>query len=556
MCGISGGLNINKHQLESMLAALIHRGPDELGSWISDSVGLGTNRLVVHGKDEGKQPVENERYVLVFNGEIFNWKELKRNTGDDAIASDTRMLLTYLSSSRDIASSLTKLRGMFSFALYDKKEGVLHLARDSAGIKPLHYYQANGVVRFGSEIKSILASGISTDIDDETLADYAIMGFPLSRSTLFKGISQVLPGEYIKLTSTETYHHRFFDYRALALDEHEDILKKEYLAEELADLILRSLKEQTDTQLIQIMLSGGLDSATLVHATTLLYPSDRIRLTTFSENQDDPDYVSARGISAYYDLPLQIVTPLSEEEFSNQFSSFVHTVEDLCFESFAIWELSRHMACFGKVAFCGQGPDEMFGGYPKHADPKGYLRDIRENYYRYTDLFGTTFRNHALILDALQRIQKGDGIMETTLFDMCQELPNLQLSTYDRVSMAHALELRVPYLDERIIALSAKLPVDLKRNKGRDKVILRDAATILGVPSFITERPKYLGGSQLIPRNISYLKETCMREETVNLNDPYIFALSQGIFTNNNLPVYQCMLRILKNMINKSARFT
>jgi asparagine synthase (glutamine-hydrolysing) len=502
MCGISG--IFNGRISEDISKILFHRGPDANGTYIDDICTLHSNRLAIVDMKNGIQPMENERYVMVFNGEIYNFRELSKSTGSQNSTSDTKSLLDYLT--KQGLEGIKDIRGIFAIALYDKRSKNISLIRDRMGVKPLFYSINQGTIKFGSELKSLRNQAIEPEIDEDTLADFFIIGYPIGKSTLLKNTFQVEPGKIVTFdmsgTLCETSYYNYFQDNSYSSIPHNP--------SDLAQLINSSVKEQVDPNWpILLMLSGGLDSGTLLHSIVEQFERNIIMPFTYSEKMSDDDYINSRKIADYYGLPLFVVN--AKNSFLETLPEYMYHLEDISYDSYAIWCLSKEMARHGKVGYCGQGPDELFGGYEKHQHPAEYLSRLQKNFDIYLHEFSTIFRNKELIGNYLNNLRNGNKIQETTKFDVTQELPNLQLWQYDRVSMAHGLELRVPYLDERIVSFSAQLDPENKVNHIQDKVILRQAAKVMGVPEFIWNRPKYLGGQNIIKvdvqRMINYFAE-------------------------------------------------
>lgn len=540
MCGING--IFNGELTKDITDILIHRGPDQKGLYHSKNCTLSNNRLSIVDIDEGVQPVENGRYVMSFNGEIYNYKELVKSANlQDTLKnnSDSEVLLEYIT--KKGLSSVCDLRGMFAFALYDKQLDNISLFRDRTGIKPLFYNVDSSQVRFGSEIKSIFNMGLTPEFDEETLADFFIIGFPLGASTLFKNVYQVEPGSYITINKEgELNTTKYFDY----ISESKSGVGN-CSPDLLADLINQSVKEQIDSNWpILLMLSGGLDSGTLLHSIIDNFGIENLKLFTFSESHDDKDYFASKKLADFYGLPLKIVS--QRKSFLQNFKTYLYHLEDISFDSYAIWALSEEMTKFGKVGYCGQGADEMFGGYSKHFNSQAYLDKIKGNFDRFIKVYGKDFRNYFIIKEFIERLQKGDGVQETTHFDVWQELPNIQLWQYDRVSMAHGFELRVPYLDERIISFSAKLNAEHKICDGHDKFILRQASRKLGAPKIVWDRPKCLGGQNIIQNAVQKLKDSFT--ETHDSKHPMWNFFHQTSWMYGSEPIYCGMMDILEKI--------
>jgi len=547
MCGIAGihslAGNAKKHEpyLEKALQALSKRGPDHHGMFFQNRVGLGHTRLsIIDVTESGSQPMfdDSGRYVIIYNGEIYNFKELRKQIEGKGVKfkshTDTEVLLNLYSIHRE--KCLDYLNGFFSFAIFDTFEQTLFLARDRMGIKPLFFYQDNEKIIFGSEIKAILAFPVNKEIDHTSLHLYLQLNYIPAPSSIFKHVKKLEPGHFMKISADgfiqiKQYFH--IDYNpvlhngnARGYDEAKAVLK---------DLLTESVKKRLVADVpLGAFLSGGIDSSIIVSLASQFTD----RLNTFSIGfKDEPLFDETQ----YADLVAK--------KFNTEHTVFSLTTKDLydcLFEvldyidepfadssAIAVYILSRNTRSKVKVALSGDGADELFGGYNKHLAeyriaharllnlivkinkpflellPRSrngkmgnFFRQIhryaegmdlsdQERYWRWCsyideheaveminvrDAQEDNISEYALRKKELLAFHKREGTINDVLYiDMRLVLPNDMLTKVDMMSMANSLEVRVPFLDHDVVNYVFSLPADFKIHRGFRKRILKDA---------------------------------------------------------------------------------
>jgi asparagine synthase (glutamine-hydrolysing) len=558
MCGICGAIDLRgepipdlEHRLAVMSSLLAHRGPDDTGVWTHERghVGLAHRRLSIIDLVTGHQPMGDERgRWITYNGEVYNYPELRSDLGVDRFrtTSDTEVVLR--AHDRWDVSALDRMRGMFSYALWDEPAGELICARNRFGIKPLYYATVGGVVYFASEAKALLPFLPSIETDRDALKDYLAFQFCLAGKTLFKGIEELLPGHYLRLGRGaprpvrywEVYYDVDFDHTARYFEERIDALLRESVA-----LHLRS-----DVP-VSAYLSGGLDSSTVASLASR-YSAGTLHAFTgkFSENERYDESSYARAVAKERDLQLHEID-IGVEDFVANIGDVVYHLDFPVAGpgSFPQYMVSRAASRHGKVILGGQGGDEIFGGYARYlaayfeqcirAAIDGTMRDgnfvvtyesiipnlvalrsykpMLQEFWReglFEDLDARYFRlinrtSHIegeVDLEALgdyspfetfQQIFNGANVGHQAYFDKMTHfdfktlLPAL-LQVEDRVSMAHGLESRVPLLDHRLVELAATIPADIKFRNGTMKHIFKQAAR-LHVPDVIAKRTDKMG---------------------------------------------------------------
>lgn len=555
MCGLAGWFRVSIEPaqraplLESMCAVIAHRGPDDHGTYADDRVGLGFQRLSIVDLEGGHQPMTSQEgdIVITFNGEIFNHQSLR----DDLVRqgecfrsrSDTEVILKlYQTSGID---SITRLNGMFAIAIWDRRQGVLHLVRDRLGVKPLYYAQVGNALLFGSEIKSILASGrVGRTINSRAVWDYLTFRYVPGPQTIWEGIFKLPPAHRLEFRLDEPAPRvsRWWDMPMAppSLEKADSDYDKEF-RELFEDAV--GLRLQADVP-VGITLSGGLDSSAVVAAA-----AER-SLHTFSvafANAPDTDELAyARMVAKSYSTKHHEVV-IDERDFLDFLPDFVwHTDEPLAdLASVPLYYVSRLARQDVKVVLSGEGADEIFAGYDFDrwtrmwaqvdaaraalAGRAGVLsrwlapfspkvRHLRELATCITDqrlvaepismtnLWSSSEKRGMLSStgdwpDSLDVVRGhiarmgGGQPLNQTLYAYCQDwLVEDLLMKADRMSMANSLELRTPFLDYRLVEWAGRLPVRLKAGPDatggyRTKDILRRYA-VPRLPRAIVDRPK------------------------------------------------------------------
>jgi asparagine synthase (glutamine-hydrolysing) len=559
MCGIVGILNrdrrpVDTHVLGDMAAALAHRGPDEEGHLVEGPVGLYHKRLSIIDLVTGHQPMSSNGLTIVFNGEIYNYvelrEELKRQGHSFKTTSDTEVILRlYAEHGLD---AIPMLNGLFAFLLYDRPQGILVAARDHFGIKPLYVRATDAHVLFASEIKAILRHpDVEAEVDLEGLSDYLTLQYTLGEGTLFKGVRKVMPGHYM-VVDTVTGKSRSVRYWEpdFTVDVYHT---EEYFVHKLRWLIEDAVRLQMRSDVpVGSYLSGGMDSSLVVRLASQ-FAAGQLKTFTgafvegpqFDESRYALDVANACGAEAYTVYP-------TEDEFVDLMPRLVYHMDEPAAGPglFPQYVVSRLAAQNVKVCLGGQGGDEIFGGYARYVIAyleqalKGaifetheegehivslssilpnlpYLRayipmlvrfqeagayeEMDRRYFRLLDrsegtrdVFADDFRacySPDAVFCRFQRIFNQPDTMsyynKMTRYDMVTGLPAL-LQVEDRVSMAVSLESRVPLLDHRIADLVASMPPALKFKGGEMKYILKKAAGDL-LPASVSARKDKMG---------------------------------------------------------------
>jgi asparagine synthase (glutamine-hydrolysing) len=548
MCGICGFTGeINRPLLERMANTIRHRGPDDSGYWSNDSVSLGMRRLSIVDIENGHQPIYNEdkSVVCIFNGEIYNHIELRReleSLGHTFYTdhSDTEVLVHLY---EEYGGDFSKhLNGMFAIALWDKNKEELHLIRDRVGVKPLYYSIQNSELIFASEIKSIFQhSKVRREPDYSALSHYFSLKNIPAPQTAFNGISQVRPGERLVFSHGKLEKFQWWKINFSAINNDDEEYAKIHIRKLLESSVRIRMKSDAP---FGAYLSGGLDSSAVValmanmsdqpiKTFSLTYEKDYMYK---SSDRDFARQISKKYRTEHYEYMMthsDLIDSMDavQDAFDEPYSGVTSTY-------FITNLISKHV----KVALSGDGADELFGSYLPHrlASPLyyyskyknrlnslnkqeieqlapfekdiGYLSDLyskgseserRMELYLFNDktkhdkLFSKKMRyliknslsTHDLVLNSFNKSATNDPLNRALSLDFETLLPDQVLMFVDRLSMAHSVEVRTPFLDYRLVEYVASLPGNYKIKNGRVKSILKDSVSDL-LPKEILNRPK------------------------------------------------------------------
>ncbi|MGR6086730.1 MAG: asparagine synthase (glutamine-hydrolyzing) [Arcticibacter sp.] len=558
MCGINGVLSFTNEgshflsKVTEMNRCIQSRGPDHDGIWTEGAVALGHRRLaILDTSDAGNQPMidDTERFVIVFNGEFFNFMEHRRQLESEGhsfrTSTDTEVLLKlYAKHGTDF---LKLINGFFALAIYDRKEKSLFLARDRFGIKPLLIYETAHALVFSSEMKALCGAGIPRKIDRLSLKHYLHLNYVPGNFTMLQDVCKLEPGTWAKFTFDGNYQKSAARYYEMPAP---DSISYKGDLNDASNRLFNLLEDSVKLRLVSdvplgAFLSGGIDSSAVV----ALASRHVKKLNTFSIGfKDEPAYDE----TSY--------ARLVADKFKTEHTEFKLTTDDLFEELYRVLDylddpfadssaLAVQILCnrtskHVKVALSGDGADEMLGGYNKHraelmfksgsllplvsriASPllftfqggrggklmnsirklhrlaEGANLSAKDRYWRwcgYTskgDLDGFIVpkvdetqleSRRGRLLDKL-----GDGsVMEQILrMDMGLVLPGDMLVKVDLMSMANSLEVRVPFLDYRVVDFAMNLPASLRINKSKGKLALREAFS-KELPEELFTRPKH-----------------------------------------------------------------
>ena len=483
MCGIAGiiGVGAKKASIDAMLAAQAHRGPDAQKTHLDEGVALGHNRLsIIDLSSAADQPFYSQdgRYTLVFNGEIYNYLELKRILEDSynfQTQSDTEVLLAaFLHWGNDC---LAHLNGMFSFAIWDSQEERLFAARDRFGVKPFYYHKAEDGFYFASEIKSLFAAGISKIPNEGVWASYFAYGsYGMPNETFWQDVNQLPGGHFLELSDDKLQIHQWYDFvkevQKYDLKLSFEAVKMRYL--QLLDSSIK-LRFRADVPL-GFNVSGGLDSSALLALVNRTANGENINAYTFYTGDDRYDELPwVKDLIAHTKNPLHTV--LFEAKDVAEAAASMSALQDEPFggvPTLAYAAIFKEAVSQGvKVLLDGQGMDEQWAGYDYYAQ--------KQSQSTIQGVTSSPFMKGVLSKAFLAKAKKPvyptpfkDRVLNLQYRDLFYTKIPRALRFNDCVSMAASTELREPFLDYRLVEFAFAQPLDYKIKDGVQKYLLRD----------------------------------------------------------------------------------
>ncbi len=563
MCGITGIFGMgDKKLIKKMTSVIAHRGPDSDGHYVDENISLGMRRLSIIDLSTGDQPIFNEKEdkLIIFNGEVYNYRELRTELKKQGCGfrtnSDTEVVLQAYEKWGN--EGISRLNGMFAFAIYDKKKKELVLARDRVGIKPLYYTLADEKLIFGSEIKCILEyNGIKRKVDREALSSYLTYGTVLGDKTLFAGIKKLLPGNILIYNGTTRKTER--------IDQPWQIETNDYSPDFLLKILQSTVKNQMISDVpLGAFLSGGIDSSTIVGLMSKV--SDKpIETFTVGFGQESDELKYAKTVSEHFGTNHHEIT-VSPEDIPKTIDKLVWHYDDLNWDSASlpVYMVSTLARKYVKVVLTGEGSDELFAGYERYKpfSPAFPIpNSIRWNIYeKFVTMFDDTTRkkisgfNSSYANEVLNGYRNASGASLNNVidFEFNELLPNQLLNKADKATMAASIEGRVPFLDNDILAFAKKVPLTMKLNWLEGKYILRQSVKDL-LPRITKKRMKKGFGAKPVFwlrnknfRDIAaqYLEESLLKKDGID------YSMCKDMLENFEKPkrAYQLWALILLEM--------
>ncbi len=597
MCGICGVLNFDmdkyilSEEIKRMTDSLRHRGPDSEGFHLEKNLGLGFRRLSIIDLESGNQPISNEddKIWSVFNGEIYNFLELKNSliSKGHTFRTDTDSeVLVHLYEEYGV-KMLDYLRGMFSFVIWDSNRQKLFCARDRLGIKPFFYSLSQDRFVFGSEIKSILkSSSISKKISLSSLDSFFTYGYITGNKTIFKDIKKLLPGNALEIDMSSGYKLKIWPYWKLNFAPNHNKSEMQWKVE-LAELISESVKLRLISDVpLGAFLSGGIDSSSIV---AMMATNSSKPVKTFSIGFRESKYnelTYAREVSKRYGTEHheKILDPVSIDILPKIVKMYDEPFADSsAIPTFLVSEFARE---FVTVALSGDGGDELFTGY-NHYKRVDSISKYQINSKKTRDLIwgnlnklipeslvgqGLSYRltKDPRILPAFVQLYYNQSqrrnlyreelfskintdiaenyklklLMSSTSKDILSKMQELDIKTYlvddiltkvDRASMSNSLEVRVPFLDHKIVEHAATIPINLKYKNKNKKYILKETMKNY-LPEKVLNHPKQGFAMPLDAWFKDDLKEFIYSK--LILNDSKLYKYLDKDFVNKNLQTH------------------
>ncbi len=531
MCGFAGffanGFGGDRRAvIEAMADRIIHRGPDQADYYVDEDMALGFRRLSIIDLEGGSQPITNEdgTKVLVFNGEIYNYRELR----EELLAaghifktkSDSEVLLHgYEEYGADL---LQRLRGMYAFVIWDSVRKKLFGARDIFGIKPFYYYQSGGEFMFGSEIKSFLSHpSFAKELNEELLPDWLCYEYLPMRETFFKNVFKLLNGEYLEWQNGELTIHKYYDVADKFVAD--DTVSAEEWEQRITDEFKESVAvHQISDVEVGCFLSSGVDSSYVVREVSKVASA----VKTFSVGYEEEKYSELPFAQEFSDVigVENIANKVSAQQYFDMAGKIQYYMDEPLPNpsEVPLYFLAENAAKYVKVVLSGEGADELFGGYPMYLEGghfakysriprfvrkgiaavarrlpdsvKGkrfairgamepYERFMRANYVFTKEERAAYLKNPGTPCDPVEHSRK--HFEKVAHLDEPTQLQYVDMQTWmlydilqkaDRMSMANSLELRVPFLDKKMLELAVTLPTKHRVDGNITKVALRAAA--------------------------------------------------------------------------------
>jgi asparagine synthase (glutamine-hydrolysing) len=551
MCGIAGQFNFGNQDrvLEErvcrMTRSIVHRGPDDQGYFFDDNLGLGFRRLSIIDLSGGHQPMsDGEKSVwVVFNGEIYNYRELRAELEAKGhqlrTRSDTEVIVHgYKEWGTDVFSHLN---GMFGLAIWDVRKRRLIVARDAMGIKLVYYQSSGGCLTFGSELRAVLAAGDSTpQVDPFALNLLLRFRYVPSPLTMFQGIRKLAPGSMLVVEAGRCREERWYNYTPVPFESPKQDDEAE---QELLDLYEGAVGRHLLSDVpVGILLSGGLDSGlilALMNQHGKGWPAYTVGYGDTFEDDELVDAAETASLLGARHIPVR----LDRDEFERSLPKIVTCLEEPITSSsivpmYFVCQRAREDV---KVALIGQGPDEVFGGYKRHLGVhygalwrgvpekvRGVLGaavkrlprnetfkrglcslDTEDRLERYQKVFSLApgeqidrlFRNDVLHErpngeslkvweDLLPQMELTDELGGFQLLEIRSSLPDELLMFADKISMAHSLEVRVPFLDRTVVEYAQRLEGKFKIRNGRGKWLHRKVCERFLAPRILRRKKR------------------------------------------------------------------
>jgi len=502
MCGINGFSWEDGALVKRMNQAISYRGPDDTGIYTDKNISLGHNRLsIIDLSKKGHQPMSNKEgtVFISYNGEIYNFKEIREELEKKgySFASDTDTEVMIYAYQEWGHGCISRFNGMFAFALWDSEKKELFLARDRIGIKPLYYHYDGSRIIFSSEIKAILAHGIEKAVDTGSFSSFLQYRFIASDSTMIKGIKKLLPGHYLVFKDGKISIKRYW-----SLSWSTGRRSLEHYAKAVDKLLNDAVEKRLMSDVpLGVFLSGGLDSS-LITAINARLRDEPVRTFSVGFGHETDELGYASKVSELLSTEHREIV-LDYKQLTKSLPDIVWHMDEpnTDITMMPLYFLSKAARQKVTVINTGEGADELFSGYYHYYVGSSWFDYVpriakRTTYESYYSPFKTTERKQLLgnrakddrtLHDCLKK--KGHILSRILHFDIEHELPNWQLTRVDRMSMAHAMEARVPFLDHRMAELASSIPPNFKQRGLEGKHVLKKTAL------------KYL------PRDIIYRKK-------------------------------------------------
>ena len=563
MCGICGISWDDQNLIRLMGRACKHRGPEQEGFYIDQNVSFCCERLkIIDLSENAKQPLHNEDQTIwvILNGEIYNFKEIRNeleNKHKFYTDSDTEVILHAYEEYGD--NFLSKLNGMFAFAIYDTRKKKIIVARDRMGVKPLYYHFEDEKLTFASEIKSIFQNKeIPRVINNDALCQFLVYSYTIDNQTMFKDIKELPPGHKLEYSYTEKKiridRYWSLDFKENNFDESKNL---EILKKLLTNAI--DVRQVSDAP-IGALLSGGLDSSIIVGILSKL-SENPVKTFTTGFGHDLDEFNEAKLVADHCGT--------DHKEIVLNYSDLIKTMPTIVWHMefpfgrpsiLSNFMVSKEIKKYVTVAYTGEGSDELFGGYNRYityandADKvpieqkiksitSGFFKDkntIEKFFSKNISDFFDGANNPLNSFGNVVKTMDGSLLNKALFFEMKTEIPGAQTWRIDRTASAHAVELREPFLDYKLVEFGLSIPSKFKINQQNElvkKYILQKLASEI-LPNEIVGRKKFPWGipfldffkNEFIPvAKILIEKSITEKRPYLNIDEKYLSTIFQKI---------------------------
>lgn len=531
MCGIFGvhyfdpRRPVNQQMVREATDVMYHRGPDDSGYFVEGNVGLGHRRLSIIDLSSGHQPMTNEddSIVVVYNGEIYNYKEIKEGlvSRGHVFRTDCDTEVIVHGYEEWGTDCLHKFNGMFALLLFDKKRKLLWVVRDRLGIKPLYYYQDKDVFLAASEVKALLQTGlVKSELNENVLDAYFSVGYVPGPETMFRGVRKVLPGHYLMVQGQEVKQYEYWDFAYTQTNHLNEVEALERINSLLSDCVQKRLISDVP---VGAFLSGGLDSSIVVGLMDKMISPQPVNTFTVAYHDGYSEKEYARTVADRFSTNHHVFY-LESGDFFESLKTMVRFAEEPIADpaAIALYHITSLAREHAIVLLSGEGSDEVFGGYYLYQfmtqieRTRKYLPNIflsflpvlgacfsKLKYKKYLDWLhaplaqryqGTSgyltpslkkhlyhpdfLRSKSSYLDEqfygyFKKVEGHNPLQQMLYVDTKTWLVDDLLVKADKMTMAASTELRVPFLDYRLLEAVASLPSDYKIRKGEGKYLLK-----------------------------------------------------------------------------------
>lgn len=503
MCGIAGYCGNGRNWLKSALISLEHRGPDFQDFLIINNVGFGHTRLsILDLSKSGNQPAISSNYMMTFNGEIYNYQELRSyiyatdDLGKNPTTNDAYSFLGFIEK-YGLSTALNRSNGMFAFGLYDQREKTIYCAVDRFGQKPLYYYESNNEFYFASTPAALYNLKSKWQLDNQAIDRYFMLGALMGEDHILKGIKKLCAGQLLSYDIEKKKVNIKQWYNVAEIAEAQDI--KPYVFDAIDAVKIADVP-------VNIFLSGGIDST--------IVASRFIGSTAIHLRSHEEPY--ALAVANKFKLNIKLVDP-AEYSIEHILNDFTIKTGEPTMAGAIPWITAKYARQYGKVAVIANGADELFFGYDRIQGDNEPTSSRQNSHLFRGSIYPRNLLNNYRIKHGNKPSSRLTELLTFVQFDINR--------TLDFASMCHGLEVRSPFLDHRLVEAALSISESKHRQKG-NKTLLKAILHNLGFEKSFTDRPKHGFSLSFKPIGYDELKEVA-----------YLWAIKNGYIQLTNNPI-------------------